>query len=541
MKRTVLFCSMILVLCLPFFACLSPYSGPEEGEVNTITISIGGGNARTAFPPGFDPTFLEHTIRVVDSGGGPTQVEQNYIYGDPPVTFQVAAWPVTVYVEAYIYDGTDPYLVALGHAVASSPVANVSIAMQPPVTITGNRWEGQVLSAASPPPVYGGTAPVLQWRRIMLDTDIIGATGLNYTTVAADWNEIISLQISFNIDGNVFQYESVAGIIARPVTDLTTDLSGAAAGRHFILTNASHSEIIAPVLGNATFEGVLDGNGNTVNLNIAAPAANVGLFYQIGPSGTVKNLRLTGTINIPDSAGPMRAGAVAGRNGGSIRNIASSVNITVSPNGSSYIGGIAGENFGSSGTIENSYATGDVSLVRAGVDVAMFIGGIAGNISGGSIRHCWAAGDVEIDIFTNSTRAGGIVGVVPASILVENCVALNGKVSRTHEQGPWDVGGRVLGGDASIGINNYGLTTMLVLEYGDSGSITVTVTPDINGRHGGNVTPLQAGDINWWRNTAGWTIHPTKAAAAAAAATAAVAMGDSPWWWDNSRPRLWFE
>jgi hypothetical protein len=63
-------------------------------------------------------------------------------------------------------------------------------------------------------------------------------------------------------------------------------------------------------------------------------------------------------------------------------------------------------------------------------------------------------------------------------------------------------------------------------------------------KDGGDVAltggPAAADDVSWWTTTGpGWTtIHPDKATAESDAQNASPT---SPWYWDGSRPKLWFE
>jgi hypothetical protein len=67
-------CSLLLVFCILFSSCFSPYSGPEQNEIGTISISLGGGNARSITDLPWDPSTpiasLSHTVTIRNTSGG---------------------------------------------------------------------------------------------------------------------------------------------------------------------------------------------------------------------------------------------------------------------------------------------------------------------------------------------------------------------------------------------------------------------------------------------------------------------------------------
>jgi hypothetical protein len=128
----------------------------------------------------------------------------------------------------------------------------------------------------------------------------------------------------------------------------------------------------------------------------------------IHKDSTIKNLKLTGdlgiTINPPTTAQSM-IGTVAGWNEGIIRNVTSSVNLTVINNSLSSVrvGGITGSLY--RGKIENCSVSGAVSAERNDWPVgggntsdtyaAVYSGGIVGYVMGGEIVNCWGSGAVK--------------------------------------------------------------------------------------------------------------------------------------------------
>ena len=164
-----------------------------------------------------------------------------------------------------------------------------------------------------------------------------------------------------------------------------------------------------------TFTGTFDGNGHTIkNIHIVdrtynpTPAgdyrssADVGLFARLDSGGTVKNLKVTGSVS-----GSRRAdniGGIVGQNsGGSVTNctFSGSVNGRIATN----VGGIVGLNSGSVTDCTNS----------GGVSGKGNVGGVVGDNSG-SVTNC--TNDVDFGL-SGSGNFGGVVG--NNSGTVENC------------------------------------------------------------------------------------------------------------------------
>ena len=132
--------------------------------------------------------------------------------------------------------------------------------------------------------------------------------------------------------------------------------------------------------------------GHTINnLTINLPTNDyVGLFGQTSAQSVVQNVGLVGG-SVTASA---NAGALAGQNGGIIRNSYA----TGSVSGSSSVGGLAGQNYG---TISNSYATGSVT------SSGNYAGGlVGGQHSGHQISNSYATGQVSAGSY-----AGGLLGI----------------------------------------------------------------------------------------------------------------------------------
>ena len=160
------------------------------------------------------------------------------------------------------------------------------------------------------------------------------------------------------------------------------------------------------------FSGVFDGQNHTISNLTCTSATNgyAGLFGNF--DGTVQNLihrdaQITSESN---------AGAVVSNNyGGRVLNCAM---IGGSVKGKSIAGGVVSYN---RGTVENCYATGDVTSLSG--SWICYVGGVVGyNYMNGTVQSCYAAGRVE-----SEKHAGGAVGGNYGT--VQNCVALGQSVS----------------------------------------------------------------------------------------------------------------
>lgn len=177
--------------------------------------------------------------------------------------------------------------------------------------------------------------------------------------------------------------------------------------------------------GIPTFSGIFAGNGHTISgLHLTAEGSYRGLFRYLTATAIVSDLTVKGTAAPGGSAAYV--GAIAGQNGGTIRNCSAEVQVS----GNSNVGGIAGLN-GITGLIEDC-------SVQGAVDGTHFIGGIAGG-NQGVIRGCTNSAlintaskqntvelsDITLDTITDSeasnsaTDIGGIAGI--SSGLIRNC------------------------------------------------------------------------------------------------------------------------
>lgn len=193
------------------------------------------------------------------------------------------------------------------------------------------------------------------------------------------------------------------------------------------------------------FSGTLNGNGHTITI-LSESLCDTGLFYKIGASGVVKNLKIKGVISA--STLHPSVGALANYNLGTIENVATygenykSGTVTYDDGMSSTsgtlgdytcldtaggAGGIVGTN---NGTIKYSKNYMRVSAKVGG-------GGIAG-INNGLISECYNMGAVgttgaassNIDPVYDYSVMGGIAGLNKG--IVEKCMNKNQVFAARH-------------------------------------------------------------------------------------------------------------
>ena len=151
---------------------------------------------------------------------------------------------------------------------------------------------------------------------------------------------------------------------------------------------------------NKQFKATFDGGGHKISkLYINSTSSYKGLFGYIGKGGKIQNL---GVVD-GNVSGDRYIGGIAGENYGTIENSYNTGTVV----GKTYVGGIAGESYGA---IENSYNIGAVSG-------GYYVGGVAGYNNDG-IKNSYNTGAVSGD--TNYVYAGGIVGY-NRSGTVESC------------------------------------------------------------------------------------------------------------------------
>ena len=193
------------------------------------------------------------------------------------------------------------------------------------------------------------------------------------------------------------------------------------------------------------FSGSLDGRGFVINeLYINSTDIAVGLFGFIGEDGEVTDVGLVdvdirgdrgvgslagsnrGTVensyatgNVSGSSG---IGLLLGGNGGTVLNSYTNGYVNALHNFGSYAGGLIGGN--SFGIIENSYSNSDV-FSNGG-----FVGGLVGENNGGAIVNSFATGDVSGD-----NRVGGLIGGTALGATINNTYATGNVSGSTYVGG----------------------------------------------------------------------------------------------------------
>ena len=203
------------------------------------------------------------------------------------------------------------------------------------------------------------------------------------------------------------------------------------------------------------FTGIFDGLGHTISnltINVASSSPPVGMFSGLSSSGGGGIIRNVGLVGGSVKGAGNFVGALVGSvgPGTSVLHSYSTGSVT----GSSYVGGLVGQNLGTisgssatgsvtgsgysgglvginQGSITDSYATGNVT-VGAGVEA----GGLVGHNYGGTISNAYATGSV-----TAGSYAGGLVGAndsvtfpAPVAASITNSFS-TGKVTATSGAG----------------------------------------------------------------------------------------------------------
>ena len=397
-------------------------------------------------------------------------------------------------------------------------------------SLLGLYIEGQTLTATFTTSDGTGTATYV-WRS---DGNIVGTNSPNYTITESDRGNDITVEISFSENSGSQTSTLLPVHLGRPISTVT-QLMDISMGENYILVN-DIGPVTQPIPG--TYYGTFDGNGNTISLSITGTEiANVGLFTIIG--GTVKNLRLTGLVEVNNFTMGLRAGALAGTNQGTISNVSSSVNVSsTTGNVALTLGGLVGS---SNRTIRNSYTTGNVIGFTTANSV--MIGGIVGSIDSNTnnISFCWAQGTIS-GTAGNVELVGGIVGNSGNAgteyevNLIQNCVALNSNLI----SGGYDNNNKIARRIAAL----WGATPTLRNNYANVlGGGPWTTLNNHDEANGANF-PDPQNRANWinpapgaspgWTIYGGFMINPTDPDAPTE---------PNPWWWDmdENKPRLWFE
>jgi hypothetical protein len=206
--------------------------------------------------------------------------------------------------------------------------------------------------------------------------------------------------LSFLGTTNTLSIEGQTYTLANTVASLAADIASNPSG--FYALSASYDASpdgiygVSPIL--TQFGGTLAGLGNTIShLTISdhAPNTSVGLFEQIGETGSVDYLRLS---KVSISFGlQSNAGGVAGQSAGTL--LGDSVTGNIKYKKTSGAGGIVGSN------------DGIVTMCHADVKITGgeygSVGGLVGATGVGTITASWATGTLFGDA---GSQVGGLVG-----------------------------------------------------------------------------------------------------------------------------------
>ena len=155
-------------------------------------------------------------------------------------------------------------------------------------------------------------------------------------------------------------------------------------------------------IGNYSFKGVFDGGNHKItSMNVHAAGTSYAGWFGYVLGGTVKNLRVEGSVKYTGGTFGYVGGIVGCcDSSGKVTNCLSKVMIAAQ--GNYYVGGVVGNLI--TGTINLCWNEGTVNGGSGSV------GGIVGTNSGGTVTNCANFGEV-----TGSSTAGGIVGIGTAA------------------------------------------------------------------------------------------------------------------------------
>jgi hypothetical protein len=281
----------------------------------------------------------------------------------------------------------------------------------------------------------------------------------------ADAN-VPSAAVMINSDVNLYAIGGVKEVKTQADLEAVNANSLARSGKYMLTNNITLSLVGSgwePVGNyNARFTGIFNGNGHTISglwIDKAEATgmryAYIGLFGAIGENGAVKNLK----VIADDSKGGIRGyeyvGAIAGaifygsidnchsdgkiaaayQNAGGIAGYMDNRAVIKASGSSGFVfvekfngGGVVGKMV--SGTIENSYSTGEIS----GGGVSSHFGGIAGYFVDGMIVKSYSTASI-----TGQNFLGGIAGYVQE---------INALISASYFNGSVKAVGRNAGGIA---------------------------------------------------------------------------------------------
>lgn len=178
-------------------------------------------------------------------------------------------------------------------------------------------------------------------------------------------------------------------------TDITLSTADGTAGNWYPIGNDKNS-----------YKGTFDGQNHRVTgMVIRGEKNEQGFFGNIDGKGTVKNLKISGDINVTGDS--LSTGGIAGYLEGKIIYCEYSGSVS----GGMYVGGITGQT-GLNAKVTECRNTASVAGTQS-------IGGITGAVSYGTISKCINTGSVGTE--DKSQQSGGIAGLMSNYAVVEGC------------------------------------------------------------------------------------------------------------------------
>ncbi len=294
---------------------------------------------------------------------------------------------------------------------------------------------------------------------------------------------LLTLILSFGICSVAFAVEEIPDgftpiYTAEDLNNIRNNLSG----KYILMNDIDLSGIEWIPIGTEldAFKGVLDGNGKTLNgLNITGTVASVNRnssgIFAFTNGATIKNINIINSkVKISKAENDFYAvGIIVGlAKFSTVENCKVDGQADVSVNGTLNIGGIIGEAFntvdiskcennseiianakdeiniggivGSSDSIISLSAnkatiTADNSNSDEPKSDAIYIGGICGNMFLNEIKNCYNTGDIQLNILSDSAKAGGIAGT---SMYIKCCYNI-GNIECNNQDTPYFTGGIV--------------------------------------------------------------------------------------------------
>ena len=203
--------------------------------------------------------------------------------------------------------------------------------------------------------------------------------------------------------------------------------------------------------GTTAYTGTFDGQGFSITGFSMESAGRCGLFGDV-TGATIKDFSISGTITITGSYG---GGVVAWPTSSTIKNVHSSLEVSVPKSGVHHVGGVVGSARGGN-TIDRCSFTGSMTVAAGSTD--NFAGIAAYITSGDKVTNCANYGNVTFS--DAGCAAGGLVGYVNStSATVKNSMT----VGTIHYDGEGDpkygaaILGRTKGFSSALVTNNYWL------------------------------------------------------------------------------------